>query len=146
AAGLVVRLAEDDKPWRLPALALPLALAASLLLRPDVRKTFVDRRDEEQIGSILRSLGAEQVALDTDDFGFFALQAALGAGKSWALAEHDPRKPELPRPTSASELSARLAAHGGARWLVTPRAREALATPIGQLRLTTPRFSVIELR
>ncbi|HYP88814.1 MAG TPA: hypothetical protein VEQ59_11685, partial [Polyangiaceae bacterium] len=104
-----------------------------------------DRHDEEQIGSLLRRLNAQRVALDTDDFGFFAIQAALGAGRSWALAEHDPRKREPPRPTSSAELAARLAQHGGAQWLVTPRARTALATPLGAVRVTTPRFSVLEL-
>jgi hypothetical protein len=145
AAGLVVRLAEGARPFLLPALALPLALGASLLLRPDVRNTFVDRREEEQVGSVLRSLGAERVALDTDDFGFFAIQAALGAGKSWALAEHDPRRHEPPRPTTPSELAGRLLERGGARWLVLPRDRRALGEPLGTVRLTTPRFLLIEL-
>jgi len=145
AAGLVVRLAEDKAAWRLPVLALPLALGASLLLRPDVRKSFVDRSDEEQIGNVLRRLGAERVALDTDDFGFFAIQAALGAGRSWPLAEHDPRRPEPARATTTTELGQRLAAHGGARWLVLPRERALLAEPLGRVRLTTPRFAVVEL-
>jgi hypothetical protein len=145
AAGLLVQLAEAERAWRVPVLALPLAFGASLLLRPDVRKTFVDRRDEEQVGGVLRSLKAERVALDTDDFGFFAVQAALGAGKSWALSEHDPRQSEPPRPTTSDELARRLRQHSGARWLVTPREREALALPLGKLRLTTPRFSLLEL-
>lgn len=145
AAGLVVRLAEGARPFLLPVLALPLALGASLLLRPDVRKTFVDRREEEQLGSVLRSLRAERVALDTDDFGFFAVQAALGAGKSWALAEHDPRKQEPPRPATSSELARRLRERGGARWLVLPRERRALAEPLGVVRLTTPRLVLFEL-
>ncbi|HYQ17648.1 MAG TPA: hypothetical protein VEQ58_17870, partial [Polyangiaceae bacterium] len=145
AAGLVVQLAESERAWRLPALALPLALAASLLLRPDIRRTFVDRHDEEQVGSVLRSLNAKRVALDTDDFGFFAIQAALGAGRSWALSQHDPRQPEPPRPSSAPELAQRLKQAGGASWLVTPRERAALAAPLGTVRVTTPRFSIIEL-
>lgn len=145
AAGLVVRLAESGRPWLLPALALPLALTASLLLRPDVRKTFVDRREEEQIGSVLRSLHAKGVALDTDDFGYFAIQAALGSGKSWPMADHDPRRPQPPPPASSLELARRLEAHGGARWLVLPRGRQALGEPLGVVRLTTPRLTLIEL-
>lgn len=145
AAGLLVRLAESPRALRLPALALPLALAASLWLRPEVRRTFVDRSDEEQVGSVLRSLGADRVALDTDDFGFFAIQAALGAGKSWALAEHDPRSPDPPRPATSAELAERLQRRGGARWLVLPRSRASLAEPLGAVRVTTPRFAVVEL-
>jgi hypothetical protein len=145
AAGLVSRFAdEDERPWRLPLLALPLALAASLWLRPDVRKTFVDRREEEQLGRVLRSLGADKVAIDTDDFGFFAVQAALGYGKSWPLFDHDPRRGEQRRPSTPAQLGARLR-RDGAKWLVTTRTRSTLAAPLGRARLTTPRFNVIEL-
>lgn len=145
AAGLVTRIADEaERPWLLPALALPLALGASLLLRPDVRSTFVERREEEQVGGILRSLAADKVALDTEDFGFFALQAALGYGKSWPLLDHDPRKSAQPRPSSTSELAARLR-RDGARWLVTSHERQGLAAPLGVTRVTTPRFSVVEL-
>jgi len=145
AAGLVTRLAsEGERPWLLPALALPLALAASVLLRPDVRSTFVDRREEEQVGGLLRSLSADRVALDSDDFGFFALQAGLGYGKSWPLTDHDPRKTPPPRPATTRELATRLG-HDGARWLVTTRERHELASPLGVTRIRTPRLSVIEL-
>jgi Dolichyl-phosphate-mannose-protein mannosyltransferase len=146
AAGLVARIADEaERPWLLPSLALPLALAASLLLRPDVRKTFVDRREEEQVGSVLRRLGADHVALDTDDFGFFAAQAALGYGKSWPLSEHDPRRAEAPRPATADALASRLQ-KDGARWLVTTQQRAPLATLLGTMSLSTPRFKVIQLR
>ena len=145
AAGLITRSADEaERPWLLPGLALPLALAASLLLRPDVRSTFVDRREEEQVGSVLRSLHADKVALDTEDFGFFALQAALGHGKSWPLLDHDPRKAAQPRPGTSSELAARLR-QDGARWLVTTQERQGLAAPLGKTRLATPRFRVIKL-
>lgn len=144
AAGLVARLADDaERPWLLPALALPLALGANLTLRPDVRSTFVDRREEEQVGRVLRSLGAEQVALDTDDYGFFALQAALGHGKGWPLADHDPRKADV-RPKTPPDLAARLQ-RGHAKWLVTPRERSGLSAGLGAVRLATPRFLVLKL-
>lgn len=143
-AGLIVRLAEEPRRFLLPALALPLALAGSLWLRPDVRSTFVDRRDEELVGGVLRSLGAEQVALDCDDFGFFAVQAALGDGRSWPLRAHDPRHPDPPPPASTTELGQLLHRHH-ARWLVTPRERTELARPLGQVPLTTSRFSVVRL-
>lgn len=145
AAGLVARLADEvAHPWRLPGFALPLALAASLLLRPDVRRTFVDRQEEEQIGGLLRNLTAHEVALDMDDFGFFAVQAALGYGKSWPLSDHDPRKPGQARPRTSAELAARLR-RDGAKWLVTTRERQPLAARLGTTRFSTPRFSVIRL-
>jgi dolichyl-phosphate-mannose-protein mannosyltransferase len=146
AAGLITRIADEgERPWRLPALALPLALGASLLLRPDVRQTFADRREEEQVGNVLRRLHAEHVVLDTDDFGFFAVQAALGHGKSSPLSEHDPRRAEPPRPATAEALAGRLM-KDGARWLVTTRERAPLATQLGTVSLATPRLRVIRVR
>jgi hypothetical protein len=143
-AGLIVRLAQEPRRFLLPALALPLALAGSLWLRPDVRRTFVDRRDEELVGGVLRSLGAEQVALDCDDFGYFAVQAALGDGRSFPLQAHDPRHPDPPRPATSKDLAELLRRHH-ARWLVTPRERTELARPLGKVPLTTSRFSVVRL-
>jgi hypothetical protein len=145
AAGLLTHLAaRQASAFSLVGLGLPLALAASLLLRPDVRGSFVNRSEEEQVGGLLRRLDARQVAIDTDDFGFFAVQAALGSGKSWPLATHDPRQVERPRPSSAEALDARLRLDRS-EWLVTTRERAAIAAPLGRVRFTTPRFSVLEL-
>lgn len=144
AAGLVTRLAQQPRASLLPLLALPLALAASLLLRPAVESTFVDRQEEEQMGSLLRRLDARQVALDTDDFGFFAVQAALGHGRSFTLNDHDPRRRQTPPARNPAELAAQLRS-AGARWLVTVRERAALAAPLGRTRATTPRFALLEL-
>jgi len=144
AAGLVVRLAEQPRAWRLPLLAVPLAFAGTLLLRPALRSSFVERGEEEQVGRVLRRLGATDVALDTDDFGFFAVQAGLGYGASWVLDERDPRKRRAPAPRSTPELEQRLRA-GHSRWLVTPRERAELALPLGKLVLSTPRFVVVQL-
>jgi hypothetical protein len=145
AAGLVTRLARELRAWLLPALALPLAVVASVFVRPTVESSFVDRREEEQVGSLLRSLGATAVALDSDDFGYFAVQAALGYGKSTALSDHDPRRAAAKRSTTPAELAARLAPLR-ARWLVIPRERAALAEPLGRRRAATTRFAVFELQ
>lgn len=144
AAGLVVRLAEQPGAWRLPVLAVPLAFAGTLLIRPDLRSSFANRAEEEQIGNLLRSLGASGVALDTNDYGFFAVQAGLGFGASWVLDDRDPRKPRVPAPRSTLELEQRLRA-GHSRWLVTPRERADLALPLGRMALSTPRFAVLQL-
>lgn len=143
-AGLVARLAEAPRPWLLPALAPPCALLASLLLRPELRSTFADRREEEQIGAVLSRLGATDVAIDTDDYGFFAVQAALGHGKSWVLADHDPRKRPPARPGSSEELAERLRGKP-TRFLVTTRERASLAQPLGAVRLTTERLALVAL-
>jgi hypothetical protein len=145
AGGLVTRLAREPRAWLLPTLAIPLAVLGSVFVRPAVESSFVDRREEEQVGSLLRRLGASAVALDTDDFGYFAIQAALGYGKSSALSDHDPRHAAVKTPTTSAELAARLAPMR-ARWLVIPRERAALAEALGLRRAATPRFTVLELQ
>lgn len=144
-AGLTAWLLEQPLVWWQPALALVVALLAGRSFRPwEVRSSFVEREDEERIGGVLRRLDARNVALDTDDFGFFAVQAALGNGKSWPLSEHDPRKTEPPRPATSGALAERLRT-GHATWLVTARERVALAAPLGSVAVTTPRLSLVKL-
>lgn len=143
-AGLVTELAKQPRASLAPLFALPLALLLSWLLRPNVQSTFVNRHEEERIGSLLRHLGAQHVALDTPDFGFFAVQAALGYGRSWPLSEHDPRQPSPASPASSTELQARLSAKR-ADWLVLPLAKRDLAAPLGAPRATSESFAVFAL-
>jgi Dolichyl-phosphate-mannose-protein mannosyltransferase len=144
-AGLFAQLLRKPlRLWQFAALLAP-TLLASRLLRPwEVHDTFVDRGEEERIGSVLRRLDAHKVALDTDDFGFFAVQAALGCDKSFALSDHDPRKAEAPRASTSPALAQQLQ-ESNARWLVTTRERAALAKPLGAVRLSTPRLTLIQL-
>jgi hypothetical protein len=144
AAGLVIRLAREAQAWLLPTLALPAAVLGSVLLRPAVETSFVDRREEEQVGSLLRRLGATQVVLDCNDFGYFAIQAALGHAKSTALTDHDPRRAAAKEATTSDELAQRLAPLR-ARWLVTTHERATLAAALGTQRAATARFAVFEL-
>ncbi len=142
-AGLVSNLAQSaERPWLLPALALPLALAGGLWLRPALLPTFAHRGEEEHVGRLLRRMGASQVALDTDDYGYFAIQAALGHGASFPLRDHDPRRPARPAPTGVAELRAQL---GPARWLVTTHQRAPLAQALGPVQVKTERFALISL-
>ena len=144
SAGLMLDLASRSKRPELIALMLPLSLVFGLPLRPDVRNTFVDRREEERIGRLLRGAGATRVLIDTDDFGFFAVQAALGDGIGWPLLQHDPQKPDPPRPATTAALAARLR-QDRAKWLVTTRERAALASGLGSALISTPHFSAIRL-
>jgi hypothetical protein len=144
-AGLVIQLALGKRPWLLPALGIPVALVASLWLRPPLLNTFADRREEELVGRGLRGIGAQKVVIDTPDFGYFAVQAALGYGKSMPLAEHDPRHPDPPAPTTSQELAARFRPLD-ARWLVTTKERLPLAEPLGPVRMTTPHLVVVQLQ
>jgi hypothetical protein len=142
-AGLVSNLAlASTRAWLLPVVALPLALAGGVWVRPPVFATFAERHEEEHVGVLLRRLGATDVVIDSDDYGYFAVQAALGFGKSRPLLDHDPRKPQPAAPATSDDLAERL---GGARWLVTTREREHLARPLGSTRAATPRLRVIAL-
>ncbi len=144
-AGLLARLMQVPlRLWQFAALLVPMLLASRLLRPWQVHDTFVDRSEEERIGGVLRRLDASNVALDTDDFGFFAVQAALGDGRSFALSDHDPRRLEAPRATTPQALAQRLQ-KSEARWLVTTRERTGLATPLGAVRLTTPRLALVQL-
>jgi hypothetical protein len=144
AAGLLSHLANlPGLRWLLPMLAAPSVVLGSLLLRPDFTKGFVDRSEEERVGSMLRQLGAARVLLDTDDFGYFAIQAALGAGRSQPLEDRDPRRRSTTSNSNQPALKDRLR---DADWLVTTRERSPLARELGTVRATTKRFVVIQLR
>jgi hypothetical protein len=144
-AGLLTKLASSGRgAWSVPLIAVPLALAGNLLLRPELRGSFAQRSEEEQIGNLLRAIGPSRVALDTDDYGYFAIQAALGYGKSFPLYELDPRSAPTPRATTPSELQRLLSARG-ADWLVTTRSRAATLAPLSKTWAETERLSVIEL-
>jgi hypothetical protein len=144
AAGWITRLAQQPRAWLLPLVAVPVALLAHLGLRPPIESSFVDRREEEQVGELLRRLGARDIALDTPDFGFFALQAAIGYGRSWPLQAHDPRLADPSLPGSSSALAERLRSRQ-ARWLVTTRERAPLAATLGKARAATTRLTLIAL-
>jgi len=145
AAGLWSSLAHTSR-WPLAAaITVPLVLAGFWRLRPELRSTFANRDDEERIGAFLRQRGARDVALDTDDYGYFAIQAALGYGKSFALTSHDPRERQAPVPTTTPALS-ELLRNARARWLVLPNERAAMAAPLGDVQLRTARFEVLQLK
>jgi hypothetical protein len=115
--------------WRRSALAALLCLSAAALLsvhrwvrRADLHVgSFVQRLEEIEIGRVAREHvppGA-QMAVATDDYGYFAVIAAFGAPEAThVFADHDPRRPQQP------ELSPRalrsFAARTGSQWAVVP--------------------------
>lgn len=56
AAGLVTHLAEQPRAFWLPLLGVPLALAGTFIVRPPLTRSFVDRSEEERVGTLLRRL------------------------------------------------------------------------------------------
>jgi len=110
--------------WRLAGAAVLLVGLTAGVWRPRWGRPapFVDRRHELGVGAAARRLlpRGERLAIDTPDYGFFAVMAAFGrAGDAVPLDDRDPRHPRPPDALrSAAVLDARLRAVG-ARWLVT---------------------------
>jgi len=118
--------------WRLAGAAALLVGLAAGAWRPRWGRPapFVDRRHEVGVGAAARRLlpAGERLAIDTPDYGFFAVMAAFGrAGAATALDDRDPRHPRPPDALrSPAALDARLRAVG-ARWVVTAADRKSLA-------------------
>jgi hypothetical protein len=122
----------------------------ALVLRPRYGRLdpFVDRTWEVDIGRRAKSrLAAERghVLIDTTDYGFYAVIAALGCPERAAAFEtHDPRKPATENSwSSATALRQRLQAEHAA-WFIIPAQREALARSIGRVQARNPGFVLLE--
>ncbi|MBN2196819.1 MAG: glycosyltransferase family 39 protein [Polyangiaceae bacterium] len=140
----------DSTRSSLGAAAGVLLLLATAGARPrwGAPDPFVDRNAEVAIGDTARELvprGA-LLAVDTADYGFFAVIAAFGRPReAVALDERDPRRPRSPDAfTSPSTLRRRLdGLH--ARWLVTTATHAPVAAAIGDERAGAGRFVLFEL-
>jgi hypothetical protein len=132
---------------RLAVVATMVALVCWLAaLRPRPYGSGANRSAEIEIGEALLGQDADRVAIDTPDFGFYAVMAALGRpSRALPLDDRDPRR-QLPPDAfeSASELSSRMTALG-ARWLVTTRAHAPLATALGRVAHQNSKFVLLEL-
>jgi hypothetical protein len=78
--------------------AAAVSLAAFALVRPRFpREAFADRNAEVDIGRRARSHAKGGLAIDTPDYGYFAIQASVGSpDRIQVLDDHDPRKPRAP--------------------------------------------------
>jgi hypothetical protein len=88
-------------------------LGTGLVIRPFVAKNepFVDRSRELHIGQLAnqRILPGERLAVYTDDYGYFAVQAGFGRPEDSApLLRRDPRQPEQDPMASPEGLARRL--------------------------------------
>lgn len=130
-------------------LGAALVVVAGIGLVRGARPPFdrgADRSAEIAIGEKAREHGVERLAVDTPDFGFYAVMAALGApSRAVPIDDRDPRrKREADAFASEEALSVRLAALG-ARWLVTTRAHAPLAERRGRLVHANEKFVLVEL-
>jgi len=136
------------KPW---ALILPLGLLVAMtawFVRPVVTKVepFVNRSAELEMGRHLAARLPERqaVAVYTEDYGYFAIEAALGRpGALKPLLKRDPRHPELDPMESSGLLAAKLD-EMGARYFVVPAAHRQKAQAIGRQIDSTAAFALFD--
>jgi hypothetical protein len=119
AADLAAALPRD-----LSAAVIVLVAGASALGFARELESTIDRRDEVAAGLELgRSMApGERAVIATEDYGYFAVQAALGRPRdTYVYLSHDPRAGGEGRTLTAAGLGASLD-RSGARWLVAPAA------------------------
>lgn len=132
------------------ALALAACVIATTVVRPWYarRDAFVDRRAELAAGAAARAAvgPTARLAVDADDFGFFATIAGWGApSRAVALDDRDPRAPRPADPwASATALRERAQALGATHVVALPR-HAATASHAGRVVAAAARFSVVEL-
>jgi hypothetical protein len=132
-AELLMRLLESMKAQFTQRVVLLFGLGLFIAitvftLRPAVSKVepFVDRSLEVALGQFLRKRIAEHepIAVYTEDYGYFAVDAALGRpGRLVPLNKHDPRHPEMDPLAHEGFLEERLTAQG-VRTFVVPATRK----------------------
>lgn len=135
--------------WRLAALVVPL-LGLALVLRDSLVKLdpFVDRSNEVDIGLMTaRVASTGDVLIDTPDYGFFAVMAAVGAPeRARPVDDRDPRRPRGPNPfVSHAVLRRTLHERGGAAWLVVTRSHARVASQLGIERASNAHWVLFQL-
>jgi hypothetical protein len=129
-----------------------LALAAlsvfiGLLVRPKLLapEAFAERTLELAAGAEAKRRGVTRLAIDTADYGYFAVEAGFGApSASSVLVDHDPRRAWAADPfASSAALSAALREHG-ARFLIATRAHAAVASGLCAELWQNPSFALLQ--
>lgn len=142
------RLAHRPLGWTAATLAIAV-LGGGLAVRSAAqREPFVDRRPEIDIGSRAESFldGDGKLAIATDDFGFFAVIAALGLPERAAvLRRHDPRQPEPKLDLEATRPLRATLRDLGATLVVLPRTRASVADRLGNVLASNARLVLVEL-
>jgi hypothetical protein len=77
-----------------------LGMSARALTRATLTTlTLPSRADELAVGAAARRAGADRLAIDTPDYGFFAVIASFGdPAHAAAIDDRDPRRPRRPAP------------------------------------------------
>lgn len=148
AVGRVVQKVAVRQRWGLGlVVAGTVGLGVGIRYGLAERGPFVDRTNEVAIGRSARALAPTgRILIDTPDYGFFAVMAAIGASeRTEPLDDHDPRRRRREDPfTSPEALGQVMKARRGA-WLVTQADKSAVAAQIGTERVRAGRFVLFEL-
>ncbi len=106
---------------------------------------FAKRELELHIGDQARRLNAPALAIDTTDYGHFAVTASFGRpSASTPLDDRDPRTKRPPDPfASVESLRARLAA-APRTWLVATDTHAPIAARVGTIRARNAGFTLVE--
>jgi len=119
-------LLDRARRLRIAAIAAPALVMCVLVVRPWFarRDSFIDRSAEVAIGRSAAQAAApsERVAIDTADFGFYAVMAAFGIPeRAYPLDDHDPRRArQVDRSPSHQAIRERLRV-AGADWVIARR-------------------------
>jgi len=111
--------------------------------------SFSPRREETEIGAIAASKIApgRRLAILTPDYGYFAVEAALGRPVDVVIIDaHDPRRPD-PANIFASDAQLSASLHElGAHWLIAPLKHENALLGFGRIHYRGPSLLLAELR
>jgi hypothetical protein len=125
ALGAQAIQAGEGRAWKAVVLLGAAAIAAVTVRPRTTREGFVQRGNEEAIGRALAGVSrpGEPVLLEVVDYGYLAVEAALGRPEDVVQDRSiDPRDPKVPSSfDDPAALSRRLAA-SGARWVVSRNA------------------------
>lgn len=125
-----------------------MCIAAGMVLRPRLGRTesFVDRSKEIAIGQIAALVvpQGERLAVHTEDYGYFAVEAAFGRPTDSApLMKRDPRRPETDPLANPTELEHKLDAMQ-TRHLILPATHRAALGARPNITVDSDGFLLVE--
>lgn len=130
-------------------LALPIlgvGLFVGTRMSRALQATFADRRDAVAIGAAARTRGVARLAIDSDDYAFFAVEAAFGhPGQTLVLDDRDPRKPRVAAWTNDPQNLLRTLRAARISALVVPHSRAPFAHAVGSVSEENNGFSLVDL-
>lgn len=124
------------------------AVLGSALVRPAwPRDAFNERSAEIDIGERARTLAVPRMAIETEDFGYFAIQAAFGSpNRTLVVHDRDPRREKGAGGSPLDPLTlTQKVADSGYPWLVLPTSRLGEFESAGRVRERNARFCLVEL-